>query len=125
MSYYPPLRLIHTEYTVTDKDLLNAIVDGPVTGGIYHVQAISDTAFDGVLNEELLLNNGTWSNVGNVHLTGGPPNPKVSADTDAAWGATIDAAVATFPAYPFQVRWRVATKATAGKCLVVIDYLPG
>lgn len=107
-------------YTVTNADLLNAIVIALFDAKIFTVELKSDGAFDG--DVVLEAQNDALTFVNACEAAGA--SDQEFADTTRSTSAGDWNKLLISPAkYPFKLRARVKVKATAGTCKITINYL--
>ena len=127
MSYSPPL-YAQKSYTVTNVDLLNAIVIPPTSCKIFQWYGISDAAYDGNVWLGYMAPNGVWVEENNQHFGAVVNTPPIVFEGDPGslmTGEWDDYPIANIaPAFPYVVRARVSLKATVGQIELVLTYAP-
>lgn len=103
--------------TVTDFAIVDTIVLAPVVVTSFVGQMICDALYDGSCVLEYMKDDSSWVVLSTI--TGNGADIIQSIATPSLLVA--DNVVAPVAKYPFNVRVRVATKATAGSCAIRLD----
>lgn len=109
------------KYTVTNTDILNAIVISDFAYLVMgNIQFLSNPTFNGVLVIESKNEDGSYSPVATCNGDG--INPQSITDS-LNWGKNGIAGSSSASVFPFKFRVRVSNPCTLGNCVITINYV--